>query len=99
MTGNGVKLATLPIILYFFPTYSYEQYYQSIRSVFGDLDRRNDVTIDMVISDGQESVLESLNRLKHKKQESCTRKLSKDNVNNSFYLRLVKEFNKEIITT
>lgn len=43
----------------FFPTFSYEQYYQAIRR-FWRFGQRNQVTCDMVISDGQEKVLEAL---------------------------------------
>ena len=43
----------------FFPTWSYEQYYQAIRR-FWRFGQKNDVTIDMVISDGQTRVLEAL---------------------------------------
>jgi len=43
----------------FFPTWSYEQYYQAIRRFwrFGQL---NEVTIDLVISDGQKRVMDTL---------------------------------------
>jgi hypothetical protein len=43
----------------FFPTWSYEQWYQSIRR-FWRFGQKNAVTCDMVISDGQERVLEAL---------------------------------------
>lgn len=43
----------------FFPTWSYEQYYQSIRR-FWRFGQKSDVTCDMVISEGQERVLEAL---------------------------------------
>jgi len=43
----------------FFPTWSYEQYYQAIRR-FWRFGQKNDVTCDMVISEGQERVLEAL---------------------------------------
>jgi hypothetical protein len=43
----------------FFPTYSYEQYYQSIRR-FWRFGQKNPVTCDMVISDGQARVLQAL---------------------------------------
>ena len=77
----------------FFPTWSYEQYYQSIRRFwrFGQL---NDVTIDMVISDGQTRVLESLEQ-KTQKAIQLHKNLT-DNVNRSFEHK-TKEFNKQII--
>jgi len=43
----------------FFPTWSYEQYYQSIRR-FWRFGQKSEVTCDMVISEGQERVLEAL---------------------------------------
>lgn len=45
----------------YFPSHSYEQYYQSIRRCwrFG---QRNAVTVDMVTTDGQENVLSNLQR-------------------------------------
>lgn len=77
----------------FFPTWSYEQYYQAIRR-FWRFGQKNDVTIDMVISDGQTRVLEALEQ-KTKKAIELHESLTK-NVNNSF-VNKVKEFNKEII--
>lgn len=77
----------------FFPTWSYEQYYQSIRRFwrFGQL---NDVTIDLVVSDGQTRVLEALQQ-KTQKAIELHRNLT-DNVNRSFE-HITKEFNKQII--
>jgi len=43
----------------FFPTWSYEQYYQAIRR-FWRFGQKREVTCDMVISDGQERVIEAL---------------------------------------
>lgn len=43
----------------FFPTWSYEQYYQAIRR-FWRFGQKRDVTIDIVASDGQERVLDAL---------------------------------------
>ena len=43
----------------FFPTWSYEQYYQAIRR-FWRFGQKNDVVCDIVISEGQERVLEAL---------------------------------------
>lgn len=76
----------------FFPTWSYEQYYQSIRR-FWRFGQKNDVTIDLVTSDGQTRVIEALEQ-KTKKAQDLYENLTK-NVNNSFINR-VKEFNKEI---
>ena len=77
----------------FFPTWSYEQYYQAIRR-FWRFGQTKPVTIDMVISDGQTRVLEALQQ-KTKKAIELYENLTK-NVNESF-LNKTKEFNKEII--
>jgi ERCC4-related helicase len=77
----------------FFPTWSYEQYYQSIRR-FWRFGQKNDVTIDMVISDGQTRVIEALEQ-KTKKAVELHKNLT-ENVNRSFDHK-TKEFNKDII--
>lgn len=43
----------------YFPTWSYEQYYQAIRR-FHRFGQKRNVTVDLVLSDGQERVLEAL---------------------------------------
>ena len=45
----------------YFPSHSYEQYYQSVRRCwrFG---QKNEVTVDMITTDGQENVLRNLQR-------------------------------------
>jgi len=93
MTGMGLNWQHCNHSV-FFPTYSYEQYYQAIRR-FWRFGQKNDVTIDMVISDGQTSVLESLQKKTQKAIE--LHKNLTNNVNNSFKQE-IKEFNKEIIT-
>lgn len=65
----------------FFPTWSYEQYYQSIRR-FWRFGQKNDVTIDLVISDGQTRVIEALQQ-KTQKAIELHENLTK-NVNSRF---------------
>ena len=77
----------------FFPTWSYEQYYQAIRR-FWRFGQKKDVTIDMVISDGQTRVIEALEQ-KTKKAIALHKNLT-ENVNSSFN-NVTKEFNKNII--
>ncbi len=77
----------------FFPTWSYEQYYQAIRR-FWRFGQKNDVTVDLVISDGQTRVLDALQQ-KTQKAIELHENLTK-NVNRRFENK-VKEFNKEII--
>lgn len=76
----------------FFPTWSYEQYYQAIRR-FWRFGQKRDVTIDMVISDGQTRVLEALEQKTQKAIE--LHKNLTQNVNRSFEHRK-KEFDKDI---
>lgn len=78
----------------FFPTWSYEQWYQAIRR-FWRFGQKKDVVIDMVISDGQTRVLEALEQ-KTQKAIQLHKNLT-ENVNRSFENK-IKQFNKEIIT-
>jgi ERCC4-related helicase len=77
----------------FFPTWSYEQYYQAIRR-FWRFGQKNDVTIDMVISDGQTRVLEALQQ-KTQKAIELHENLT-NNVNSSF-TNITKQFDKQLI--
>jgi hypothetical protein len=77
----------------FFPTWSYEQYYQAIRR-FWRFGQKKDVTIDIVISDGQTRVMEALQQ-KTDKAIQLYKNLT-ENVNREFTI-ISKEFNKQII--
>ncbi|HSH66809.1 MAG TPA: helicase-related protein, partial [Bacteroidia bacterium] len=92
MTGMGLNWQHCNHSV-FFPTYSYEQYYQAIRR-FWRFGQKNEVTIDMVISDGQTRVLEALEQKTQKAIE--LHKNLTENVNRSFEHK-TKEFNKEIL--
>lgn len=92
MTGMGLNWQHCNHSV-FFPTWSYEQYYQAIRR-FWRFGQQSDVTIEMVISDGQTRVLEALQQ-KTEKAIQLYESLTK-NVNQSFEHK-TKEFNKEII--
>jgi len=76
----------------FFPTWSYEQYYQSIRR-FWRFGQNHPVTIDLVISDGQTRVMDAIQQ-KTKKAIELYESLT-ENVNRSFENK-TKEFNKTI---
>lgn len=65
----------------YFPTYSYEQYYQAIRR-FWRFGQKNSVKVDLVLSDGQSSVMDSLKK-KTEKAIQLYENLTK-NVNGSF---------------
>tara|TARA_R100001244_G_C5165335_1_gene131382 strand:- start:1080 stop:2441 length:1362 start_codon:yes stop_codon:yes gene_type:complete len=92
MTGQGLNWQHCNHSV-FFPTWSYEQYYQAIRR-FWRFGQKRDVTIDMVISDGQTRVLEALEQKTQKAielYENLTR-----NVNQTF-TENKREFNQQII--
>ena len=72
---------------------SYEQYYQAIRR-FWRFGQKKDVTIDLVISDGQTRVLEALQQ-KTEKAIQLYENLTK-NVN-SVYSETIKQFENAII--
>lgn len=77
----------------FFPTWSYEQYYQALRR-FWRFGQKRDVTIDLVVSDGQQRVLDTIEQKTAKAIKLHESLLH--NVKNS-YTHSQKEFNKEII--
>ncbi|MDH6304636.1 hypothetical protein M2459_001372 [Parabacteroides sp. PF5-5] len=77
----------------YFPTFSYEQYYQAIRR-FWRFGQKRPVFADLVYSDGQKRVLDSL-LAKAEKANQLFTKLN-DNVHRNFHIHS-KEFNKEII--
>lgn len=77
----------------FFPTWSYEQYYQAIRR-FWRFGQKEKVRVELVISDGQKRVIDTLQQ-KTKKAIELHENLTK-NVNGSFVNKR-KDFNKEII--
>lgn len=92
MTGMGLNWQHCNHAV-FFPTWSYEQYYQAIRR-FWRFGQKNEVTCDMVISDGQTRVLEALEQ-KTQKAIELYKNLVK-NVNQE-YNENKKEFNQKII--
>lgn len=76
----------------FFPTFSYEQYYQAIRR-FWRFGQKRDVTVDLVFSDGQKRVMDSLLA----KTEKANELFNKLNANiNSQYEIKKSEFNQQI---
>lgn len=74
----------------FFPTYSYEQYYQAIRR-FWRFGQKFEVTCDMVISDGQERVMQALEQKTQKAIELYGSLVAAANRDFSF---TAKEFNQ-----
>lgn len=68
----------------FFPTWSYEQYYQAIRR-FWRYGQNSDVTVDIVISEGMARVMEALEQKRVKSKE--------------LYENLVKNVNEQYVDT
>jgi len=103
--GNIKRIITKPKITSFglnwqhcnhtvyFPTWSYEQYYQSIRR-FWRFGQKKEVTVDLVLSDGQKRVIDTL-IYKTKKAKEFN-KLIHSNINGAVDLSK-KEFTKNII--
>jgi hypothetical protein len=78
----------------YFPTWSYEQYYQAVRR-FWRFGQKNEVVVDLVYSDGQERVLEAL---KYKTQKAIQFNESiQRSINKVVDTNINKEFNKKII--
>lgn len=78
----------------YFPTWSYEQYYQAIRR-FWRFGQTNEVNVDLVVSDGQERVLEAL---KYKTKKAIEFNESIQNaINKIVNTNTTKEFNKQLI--
>lgn len=77
----------------YFPTFSYEQYYQSIRR-FWRFGQKRDVIVDLVLSDGQDKVIQSLNK-KSEKANEMFENLNR-NINKKYDL-VSKGFDKNII--
>lgn len=91
MTGMGLNWQHCNHSV-FFPTWSYEQYYQAIRR-FWRFGQTKDVTIDLVISDGQKRVLDAIQQ-KTEKAKELYENLTK-NVNRDF-TDVKREFKNEI---
>ena len=76
----------------YFPTFSYEQYYQAIRR-FWRFGQTKAVTVDMVYSDGQKRVLDSILA----KTDKANQLFDKLNTTlNSGYKVRKSEFNKPV---
>jgi hypothetical protein len=91
MTAFGLNWQHCSHTVYF-PTFSYEQYYQSIRR-FWRFGQNKPVSVDLVYSDGQKRVIDALIQ-KSEKANELFHKLN-SNINRDFTMTK-KEFNKEI---
>jgi hypothetical protein len=77
----------------YFPTYSYEQYYQAVRRFwrFGQI---RDVYVDLILSDGQIKIMESLLIKKEKAIKMFTELIQNTNSN---FKSTEKQFNQKTI--
>ena len=91
MTSMGLNWQHCNHTVYF-PTWSYEQYYQAIRR-FWRFGQTKEVTVDIVISEGQERVMEALQQKTQKAIELYQNLV--ENANRDFSIHS-KEFNKSI---
>lgn len=76
----------------YFPTYSYEQYYQAIRR-FWRFGQKKPVFVDLILSDGQTRIMQSL-LAKKEKATKMFEELTKQT--NTDFRITKKEFNKQI---
>lgn len=77
----------------FFPTWSYEQYYQAIRR-FWRFGQKSEVTCDMVISEGQERVMEAIEQKTQKAIELYSNLVA---AANKSFTHTQKEFDKKVL--
>lgn len=77
----------------YFPTWSYEQYYQAIRR-FWRFGQKQNVDVHLVLSDGQKRVIEALQQKTQKAIELHSKLI---NSVNGVYTHKQKEFNQNII--
>ena len=92
MTSMGLNWQHCNHTVYF-PTWSYEQYYQALRR-FWRFGQKSEVTCDLVISEGQERVMQALTQKTQKAIELYGNLVA--NANRTFSNQ-VKEFNQSII--
>ena len=76
----------------FFPTYSYEQYYQAMRR-FWRFGQKREVYADLVLSDGQEKIMNAIKE-KTRKANEMFDQLNK-HINSNLELE-IKKFNKKL---
>lgn len=77
----------------YFPTYSYEQYYQAIRR-FWRFGQKRDVLVDLILSDGQTRIMDSL-QIKRQKAESMFDQLTR-NTSDILDIKLREKSTKQI---
>lgn len=91
MTGMGLNWQHCDHTV-FFPTWSYEQYYQAIRR-FWRFGQKNEVTCDVVVSSGQERVLQALQEKTAKAIELYENLVAAANKD---FTQIIKPFDKTV---
>lgn len=91
MTSMGLNWQHCNHTVYF-PTWSYEQYYQSIRR-FWRFGQKREVTCDLVISEGQSRVIEALQQKMEKSIKLYENLVEQANAS---YVEQVKPFNQTV---
>lgn len=91
MTGMGLNWQHCNHTV-FFPTWSYEQYYQAIRR-FWRFGQKSQVTCDVVVSDGQHRVLEALQQKTAKAIELYENLVASANQDFTY---TIKQFDKKV---
>jgi len=76
----------------YFPSFSYEQYYQAIRR-FYRFGQKNPVTVDLITSDGQHRIMDSMAAKAAKANELFSR--LNDAINNNYKEDCIKSMNKQ----
>lgn len=76
----------------YFPTFSYEQYYQAVRR-FWRFGQKKEVIIDRILSDGQSKIMDSLNA---KQQKAISMFENLVTLSNNPFLIQKKQFDKNI---
>jgi SNF2 family DNA or RNA helicase len=77
----------------FFPTHSYEQYYQAVRR-FWRFGQKRPVTVDMIFTEGDEQFITNLKRKKQQADEMFTKLV--EEMNNSLSINHHRSFDEKL---
>jgi SNF2 family DNA or RNA helicase len=77
----------------FFPSHSYEQYYQAVRRCYR-FGQKNEVTVDLVYTEGQNRVMKNLQR-KAKQADKMFEQLVSE-MNNSIAINRINQHTKKV---
>ena len=77
----------------FFPTHSYEQFYQAIRR-FLRFGQKRDVTVDIISTEGDANMIKNLNRKKQQADEMFTKLVAQ--MNNALHIDNKKDYKNKL---